>query len=267
MELVRAAQEARRAKLELQAPPVATSIFADASESDDEADGMQAERDDGTEPPQMVVLPPAVDQGMKEVMEARRRRQANADGSGATPAGIVMQCIADEATEMLLEDLMLAAGVRSPAGIRGDRNGLMVADSMAAKAAWLKVSEETMRVLDLASDAAEADDVYCIARGQYDDLSLQYEFIRDDLSDGERAEMETELEELRDRVHHTTDDAQPSPNALLLNGVLVWQQAIAAMGHLEKEGTACAPFVFKLYKMIQLLYSRVQALNDEATRL
>ena len=162
---------------------------------------------------------------------------------------------------------MLAAGVRSPAGIRGDRNGLMVADSMAAKAAWLKVSEETMRVLDLASDAAEADDVYCIARGQYDDLSLQYEFIRDDLSDGERAEMETELEELRDRVHRTTDDAQPSPNALLLNGVLVWQQAIAAMGHLEKEGTACAPFVFKLYKMIQLLYSRVQALNDEATRL
>lgn len=261
MDLVRAAQEARRAKLELAAPPVATSIFDDASESDDEAEGLHAaESDDGTaESPQTVALPPAVDQGMKEVMEARRRRQAAADGSGATPAGIVMQCIADEATETLLEDLRLAAGVRSPAGVSQTS---FLADSIAAEEAWTKVSDETRRVLDLASDAAEADDAQCIARGQYDDLSLQYEFIRDDLSDGERDEMENKLEELSARMHDTTD-GEPSPNALLLNGVLVWQQAIAAMGHLEEEGTACAPFVFKLYKMIQSLYGRVQALNDQ----
>ena len=173
-----------------------------------------------------------------------------------------MQCIADDATELLLEDLMSAAGVKSTAGVRGDRNSLMAANSAAAEEAWLKVSEETIRVLDLASDAAEADDAHCIARGQYEDLSSQYEFMRDDLSDRERADLETELQELHAFMERPLD-GEPSPNALLLNGVLVWQQAIAAMGHLEEEGTACAPFVFKLYKMIQTLYGRVQALDTE----
>jgi hypothetical protein len=268
MELVRAAQSARRAKLELAAPPIADSIFDDASESSgDEAKGLHAAESGfvGTDAPQPIALPPAVDHGMKEVMEARRRRQAAADGTGATPAGIVMQCVAGEATELLLEDLMLAAGVSSPAGIRGDRNGLFVANTRPAREAWLKVADETRRVLDLASDAAEADDAYCIARGEYDDLSSQYEFMRDDLSDAERVELEDELEGLRAFVHRPAD-GERSPNALLLNGVLVWQQAIAAMGHLEQEGTACAPIVFKLYKAIQSLYARVQALDARGVR-
>lgn len=262
MELVRAAQEARRAKLELAAPPVDGSIFDDASESDHETEGLQVVDSDERGANVPVILPPSVDEGMKEVIEARRRRQIAADGSGATPAGIVMQCVADEATELLLEDLMVAAGVRSAAGIRGDRNGLIVANSMAAKESWLKVADETRRVLDLASDAAEADDARCIARGQYEDLCSQYEFMRNDLSDAECADLESELEELRAFVSRPVD-GEATPNALLLNGLLVWQQAIAAMGHLEEEGTACAPFVLKLYKMIQSLYSRVQVLHAE----
>ena len=65
-------------------------------------------------------------------------------------------------------------GVRAAAGIHADRNGLIAADSVAARQAWLTVAGETRRVLELASDAAAADDAQCIARGQYDDLSAQY---------------------------------------------------------------------------------------------
>lgn len=265
MELVRAAQEARRAKLELSAPPIGTSIFDDASESDDEAGRPSGEREEGASGTQALALPPAVDQGMKEVMEARRRRQAAADASGATPAGIVMQCIASEDTESLLEDLMVAAGVRSADGIHGDHNGTFEANSREAKEAWARVSEETRHVLDLAIDAAEADDALCVARGQYYDLSSQLDFMCDDLSDAERVELGDELDELRDFINCPAGDG-PLPNALLLNSLLVWQQAIAAMGHLNEEGTACAPLVLKLYKMIQSLYSRVHALKDEAVR-
>ena len=73
MELVRAAQEARRAKLQLAPPPVASSA-SEPEEDADEKEGLQVDED--TQP---VALPPAVDHGMKEVMEARRRRQAAAD--------------------------------------------------------------------------------------------------------------------------------------------------------------------------------------------
>jgi hypothetical protein len=270
MELVRAAQEARRAKL--LAAPVVEAVGAEVAE-EEEADGAFGDANDtGGEdgedsamalaaPP--AVAPPPVDAGMKEVMEARRRRQVATDGAGATCAGVVMQTVADEATEALLCDLMAAAGVRAAAGIHADRNGLIAADSVAARQAWLTVAGETRRVLELASDAAAADDAQCIARGQYDDLSAQYEFMRDDLTDDERVELEDELDELHACLHRSPTEG-PSPNALLLNSLLVWQQAIAAMGRLDEEGTACAPFVFKLYKMIQSLYTRVQALDEEA---
>lgn len=271
MELVRAAQEARRAKL--LAAPVVEAVGAEVAEEEEAADGAFGDANDtGGEdgedsamalaaPP--AVAPPPVDAGMKEVMEARRRRQVATDGAGATCAGVVMQTVADEATEALLCDLMAAAGVRAAAGIHADRNGLIAADSVAARQAWLTVAGETRRVLELASDAAAADDAQCIARGQYDDLSAQYEFMRDDLTDDERVELEDELDELHACLHRSPTEG-PSPNALLLNSLLVWQQAIAAMGRLDEEGTACAPFVFKLYKMIQSLYTRVQALDEEA---
>jgi hypothetical protein len=271
MELVRAAQEARRAKL--LAAPVVEAVGAEVAEEEEAAFGAFGDANDtGGEdgedsamalaaPP--AVAPPPVDAGMKEVMEARRRRQVATDGAGATCAGVVMQTVADEATEALLCDLMAAAGVRAAAGIHADRNGLIAADSVAARQAWLTVAEETRRVLELASDAAAADDAQCIARGQYDDLSAQYEFMRDDLTDDERVELEDELDELHACLHRSPTEG-PSPNALLLNSLLVWQQAIAAMGRLDEEGTACAPFVFKLYKMIQSLYTRVQALDEEA---
>ena len=57
MELVRVAQEARRAKLELAAPPVASS----ASESEDQQDE-EEEEEEGLqvdEGPQPVALPPS----------------------------------------------------------------------------------------------------------------------------------------------------------------------------------------------------------------
>lgn len=265
MEAVRAAQQARLAKL---AAP-AIGIFDDApgDGSDDEPDGAQSpdapswypEREQSAPPP---VAPPAVDLGMKEVMEAKRRRQVRDEGA-ATPAGIVMRSVHDDATERLLHDLMSSANVRAAAGIHGDRNGLIAADSAEARDSWITVVEQMHHVLDLASEAAEADDAVCIAQGQYDDLRQQYEMMREDLCDNEREELEEELAELHGSVLHPAGDGPP-PNALLLNALLVWQQAIAAMGSLEEEGTACAPCVFKLFKLIQTLYGRAQALSEQA---
>ena len=224
MEAVRAAQEARLARL---APPPVVATWFPAREPEPEPEqepggGSEEEEESifglDLAPPPVVALPPS-DMSHQLAMRARRSRQGATDAEHNTPAGIVTTQLSDPATTALLQELMRAAGIPllqdcgpgSPGGSPIPQAAPQIFPQMGfalsprqlshasheAQEAWTALAQEMERVLELAASEAEADTAREEARGHYETRQEMFEASREVLTDEERQTWEEELLRVR----------------------------------------------------------------------
>ncbi len=203
-------------------------------------------------------------------MRARRQRQAAVDAAGGSLWSLVMSQLSDPATTALLHELMAAAGIALADASAGDHGPVPRAefapgdalddDAKSAREAWRKVADEMSHVLGLATEAADEE----AARRE---MQERYEHLQQvdprDLNAAAEADRQDEMQELIDALQAEDTDASDGRGAdeVLLDRVLVLQQAVASMLSVERQGSpACAPQAMRVYKMLQGLYDRAQTL-------
>eukprot|EP01043_Picozoa_sp_COSAG02_P026796 COSAG02_NODE_1554_length_11948_cov_41.539455_2_plen_211_part_00 len=204
-------------------------------------------------------------------MRARRQRQAAVDAAGGSLWSLVMSQLSDPTTTALLHDLVAAAGITLADASAGDHGPVPRAefapgdalddDAKSAREAWRKVADETSHVLGLATRAADEE-------ASRREMQERYEYLMKvdprDLSAAAEADRRDEMQELSDALQAEDTDALDGRGAdeVLLDSLLVLQQAVASMSSVERQGRpACAPQAMRLYKMLQGLYGRAQALR------
>jgi hypothetical protein len=269
MDAVRAAQQARIARL-APPPPVAEWYPARREEPEPEPEEESIFGLNLTPPP--VVALPSSDTSHQLAMRAQRQRQAAVDAAGASLWSLVTDQLSDPATTALLHDLMAAAGIQLADSSAGEHGPVPRAEfgpgdtpddeTRQACEAWRRVADEMARVLELATDVADAEATRREIEERYEELQ---QLDPRELNEEEEDDRQAEMQELSDAMQPQADDAaggSGGPGQLLLNGMLVFQQAVASMSSLEREGRpACAPQAMRAYKMLQTLYERARTLH------
>lgn len=115
-------------------------------------------------------------------------------------------------------------------------------------------------VLRLATEAADEESARREIQDRYRELQ---QLNPRELSAAAEADRQDEMQELSDALHAQDTDADVrGADDVLLNSILVLQQAVAAMSSLQRQGSpACAPQAMRLYKMLQMLYDRARTLH------
>jgi hypothetical protein len=112
--------------------------------------------------------------------------------------------------------------------------------------------------------AAEAEDEEAARHAIQDRYRELQHLDQRELSAAAEADRQDEMQELSDalRSQDTNADARGAGD-VLLNSMLVLQQAVAAMSGLQRQGSpACAPQAMRLYKMLQVLFDRARTLHE-----